>query len=219
MINSLKKSETIGERLKKQREQLGLTLIEVAHRIQAPPQFVQALEEDDYKRFPAKVYALGFFKRLLQELAVPDSEEWLKGFNNEWGVRMFRKTKEAVPLPENRGEEPYITPARLWTGMGILLFVVLLIFLSLRFTNFVTMPELNLEMPREQEVLEKPAVKIKGRTEKESQLTVNGRGIKIDGQGNFEEDIELVTGLNTLEFRTQNRFGKESKVVRHVLVR
>lgn len=219
MTTSLKKSETLGEKLKKQREQAELTLRETSRRIQASPRFLQALEEDDYKKFPAKVYALGFLKRLLRELATPNQDEWLKEFNNEWEVRMFRKTKEALPLPENRGEDPYITPARLWTGTGILLFISLLIFLGSRFGNFVASPELNLETPREQEAVAGGTVKVKGRTEKESQLTVNGREIKIDGQGNFEEDIELATGLNTLEFLTRNRFGKENRAVRHVLVR
>lgn len=219
MTTGLKKSETLGEKLKKQRERAELSLREASRRIQAAPRLLQALEEDDYKKFPAKVYALGFLKRLLRELAISNQDEWLKEFNNEWEVRMFRKTKEALPLPENRGEDPYITPARLWTGAGILLFISLLIFLGSRFGNFVALPELNLEAPREQEAVYGGMAKVKGRTEKESQLTVNGREIKIDGQGNFEEDIELLPGLNTLEFLVRNRFGKESRVVRHVLVR
>ena len=218
MTNGLKKSETLGEKLKKQREQAGLNLKETSRRIQASLSFLQALEEDDYKKFPAKVYALGFLKRLLHELAAPNEEEWLKEFNNEWEVRMFRKTKEAQPLPENRGEDPYITPARLWTGAGILLLISFLFFLVFKFSNFVASPELSLETPREQEAVEGGAVKVKGRTEKESQLTINGREIKLDGQGNFEEDIELLPGLNTLEFLARNRFGKESRVARHVLV-
>lgn len=219
MTNSLKKSETLGEKLKKERERAELSLREAARRIQSSIRLLQALEENDYKKFPAKVYALGFLKRLLRELAIPNPEEWLKEFNNEWEVRMFQKNKEALPLPENRGEDPYITPARLWTGTGILLFVFLLIFLGLRFNNFVASPKLNLESPAEQQEMEGPTVKIKGQTEKESQLTINGREIKIDGQGNFEEDIELLPGLNILEFLARNRFGKESKVVRHILVK
>lgn len=219
MIVGLKKTETLGEKLKKRRAELGLDLAEVARRIQISLRLLQALEEDKYEKFPAKVYALGFFKRLLNELVLTDQEEWLKEFNNEWEVRMFRKTKEVVPLPENRGREPYFTPTQFWTIAGILLFAALLIFLSLRFVDFVAPPELTLERPHEQEVAEKTTVMVKGKTEKESQLTVNGRGIKIDGQGNFEEEIETMPGLNTLEFRVQNRFGKESRVVRHVLVK
>lgn len=219
MTIGLKKTETLGEKLKKRREELGLNLAEVARHIQVSLHLLQALEEDKYEKFPAKVYALGFFKRLLNELVLADQEEWLKEFNNEWEVRMFRKTKEVVPLPENRGKEPYFTPTQFWTVTSFSLFAALLIFLGWRFVDFVTPPELILERPREQEVTEKVTVTVKGKTEKESQLTVNGRGIKIDGQGNFEEEIEVTPGLNTLEFRVQNRFGRESRVVRHVLVK
>ncbi len=219
MTVGFKKTETLGEKLKKRREELGLNPAEVARHIQTSLRLLQALEEDKYEKFPAKVYALGFFKRLLNELVLSDQEEWLKEFNNEWDVRMFRKTKEATPLPENRGKEPYFTPTQFWTIAGISLFVVLLIFLSLRFVNFVAPPELILERPREQETVGETKIMVKGKTEKESRLTVNGRGIKIDEQGNFEEEIEVASGLNTLKFHVQNRFGKENNEVRHVLVR
>ena len=153
MTNSLKKSETLGGKLKKRREELGLKLAEVARHIQISLRLLQALEEDKYEKFPAKVYALGFFKRLLNELVLTDQEKWLKEFNNEWEVRMFRKTREVVPLPENRGKEPYFTPTQFWITTGILFFAALLMFLSWRFVDFVAPPELVLERPKEQEVV------------------------------------------------------------------
>ena len=191
---------------------------EVARHIQISAHLLQALEEDKYEKFSAKVYALGFLKRLLQELALPE-EEWLKEFTNEWEVRTFRKNKAILPLPGNQRGVIYFTPLQLWMSFGIIFLAALLIFLGWRLSYFISSPELILKEPREQEVFTEPLVKISGRTEKESQLTVNGRSIKIDGQGNFSEDIEVGAGLHTLEFRTQNRFGKESKEVRHILVK
>lgn len=213
------KNETLGERLKKKREELGFKLSDVARHIQISSRLLQALEENSYEEFSAKVYALGSFKRLLQELAVTDPEAWLKEFDNEWEVRTFRKNKAVLPLPENKQKTIYFTPLVFWTMLGIALFAILLVFLGLRLGYFISAPRLILDKPQEQEVFEGPLVSVTGQTEKESQLTINGRGINIDGQGNFKEEIELGAGLHTLEFRVQNRFGKENKEVRHILVR
>lgn len=215
----MNKSETLGERLKKRRKELGFNLQDISRHIQISIDLLQAIEEDKYEKFSAKVYALGSLKRLLRELALSERDEWLKELDNEWEVRMFRKNKAILPLPENKQGGTYFTPIQLWTGLGIVFFIILLIFLSLRLGYFISAPELVLEEPGEQGVFENQLVRIRGRTEKESQLTVNGRSIKIDGQGGFSEDIEVGTGLHTLEFIVQNRFGKENKEVRHILMR
>lgn len=215
----MNKNETIGERLKKRREELEFNLQDVARRVQISSRLLQALEEDGYEKFSAKVYALGSFKKLLRELAVTDKEEWIKEFDNEWEVRTFRKNKIALPLPENKQKAVYFTPLVFWVMLGMTFFAILLAFAGLRLGYFVSAPRLILNEPREQEVFAESIIRVVGQTEKESRLTVNGRSITIDGQGNFSEEIELGVGLHTLEFRVQNRFGKENKVVRHILVR
>ena len=60
-----KEPESLGERLKKLRETAGFSRAEIARDIQAPSRFVEALEEDSYELFPAKVYALGFLKKFV----------------------------------------------------------------------------------------------------------------------------------------------------------
>ena len=219
MMPLKKESETIGEKIKKKRAELKLSLEEVAREIQAPVKYIRALEEDDYALFSAKVYALGFFKKLLETLAFEDKEGILKEFNNEWEIKMFRKDKVATPLPENRGKEPHFTPKRMWLLGGGILLLFFLVFLGSRFIDFVGSPEINLTEPQDQITLSEPLVRVRGNTEKEGHLTVNGREITIDENGNFNQEIELLPGLNALEFIVKNKFNKESKVVRYIFVK
>ncbi|QQG45337.1 MAG: helix-turn-helix domain-containing protein [Candidatus Sungiibacteriota bacterium] len=214
-----KDQETLGERLRKRREALGFTLKDVADEIQTAQKHVTALEEDSYDVFPAKVYALGFFKKILNLFGTENKEDWIKEFNTEWEIRMFRKDKTIAPLPENRGDGPYLTPARfglLIGGMGLLIF---LLFLVSQLQNFVGIPKLKVEEPGNQALLEVPMVRVRGSTEKEGRLTVNGRELRVDERGNFDETLELAAGLNALEFQTENRFGKVQKEVRYVIVK
>ena len=212
-------TETIGERIRKQREKLGISVHDLAQDIQAPQKFVEAFEEDRYEIFSAKVYAFGFLKKLLKAVKFENQESLLQEFSNEWEVRMFRKKKELTPLPLNRGSEPLVTPARLGIGIGGVFLVILLLFLGVRLFRFVGTPSIAIEEPKNESEYAGPFVRVRGRTEKESSLTVNGRELKIDESGRFDEEIEFGAGGHTLEFLSVNRFGKESKEKRNIVIK
>lgn len=219
MIKPKREAETLGERLRKHRESLRLTVKDLADELQAPQKYIQALEEDRFEVFSAKVYGLGYLRKLLPLLSIEDGKAVEREFSNEWDVQMFRDRKELRALPQNRGIRPWITPARLGLGGAGLLLLLFLALLGVRLFRFVGAPSLSLEEPQDRVVLTMPIVRVKGTTEKESKLTVNGRELTIDGAGHFDQEIELSAGLNALEFLVQNRFGKETKIIRYIVVK
>ena len=219
MLSRSQEPDTLGEKLRKKREVLGLSIEDLGHSAQISSKYIRALEEDDYDAFSAKVYAQGTLKKLLDKISYEDKERALSEFAGELDIRTFRKPKEVTPLPENRGDSPYLTPARVALGFGAVFFVAFLIFLGFRLTNFVGSPELNIFEPAKDSVINSPVVRVRGDARKESLLTVNGREIKIDADGNFNEMIEVAAGLNSLEFIVHDRFGKTSKEVRYILVK
>ena len=213
-----KKAETFGDRLKKRREELGLSVEEVAQEIAAPQKYVQAFEKNQYGEFSAKIYAIGFVKKLLIALAVPNVYPWIQEFSTEWDVAHFHLAKSPISLPHVQKRFFVITPQRaafISAGIG---FVVLGIFILNRFTTFIRPPKLIIDQPRDERIITIPYALVKGTVEKESHLTVNGREIRIDELGNFNEEIGLGAGLNTLEFIAENRFGKQTAAVRHIVV-
>lgn len=219
MSSHPKEFDTLGARLGAARENFGFKVEDIARMVQAAPRYIRALEGDDYEVFPAKVYALGFLKKVLKILEFKENDELLKEFSNEWDVRTFRRRKEITPLPENRGETPFLTSGRILLGMGVVACTTFLIFAGARLIRFLDTPRLYLQEPSDGVVLEEPVIQIKGKAEKESMLTVNGREITIDDAGNFDEKLELAAGVNALEFVVQDRFGKITQEVRHVLVK
>lgn len=214
-----KEQETLGERLRKRREALGFSINQLAREIQAPARFLQGLEEDNYEIFPAKVYAQGFLRKFLEVISFPETDNFLKEFDAEWEVRTFRNRRGISSLPVAKFSSMYFTPQRLGMIFGSGALFLILLMLGIQLLRFVSSPAIKLDGPEDRAVLEEPLVHVKGKTEKESQLTVNGREIKIDGSGFFDEMIEVGAGLNALEFLVKDRFGKETKVVRYVLVK
>lgn len=219
MLHRPEESESLGARLKQAREARQFSIKDLSHAVQVASKYIEAFEEDNFEVFPAKVYATGFFRKSIKILGVEGQEELVKEFNNEWDIRMFRKRKEAISLPENRGKSPIVTPRRLAWGIFILAMVALLIFMSSRVIHFLQNPALVIETPIGNTVATEPVIKIKGKVEKESLLTVNGREVTIDESGNFESEFELIAGVNALEFIVKDKFGKMTKEVRYVLVK
>lgn len=214
-----KNSESLGERLKRRREALNLTAENVAAEIQAPLKYIYAFEADDYRVFSAKVYALGFFKKILVVLACEDAAMLTVEFGHEWDIQRFRSQSEIKSLPENRGKTPYVTPLRVGIVLLGLCGLFILFFFGYRFAHFLLSPKLIIVEPKDHSQVFGPVIHVKGMTEKESRLTMNGREVNIGERGDFVDSVELGAGLNILEFIVKNRFGKIGKETRAVLVK
>jgi len=209
----------LGEQLKKRREALGWSIEELSHEIPIAPHYLKALEENDYDVFPAKVFALGFLRKVLTALAFENSEKFVKEFSDEWEAKYRYSPKELKPVPQNRGPESYFKPQNISIGISLLFFLLFAGYLSFRTINFVKLPSLSIDEPADKISVTSPVIRIKGRVEKESQLTVNGRALNVDADGNFKDEFELAAGVNTLKFLVKDKFGRENSAIRHVLVK
>lgn len=222
-VPEIKKLNSIGERLRRKREELGIGIKDLAGELQTSQRFVRALEEDHYEIFPAKVYARGFLQKIIVCLAMDEIKEerdsLLREFDAEWEIVKRRKENIPAIAPNIKKNAPTITPKRLGFIVVFAAISILLLFLALRISNFLKSPDLNIESPENKSVVYKPVIKVKGTGQRESQLTVNGREIRMDESGNFDEEIELLAGLNSLEFILQDRFGKEKREVKYVIVK
>src|SRR3990167_1277051 len=210
---------SVGGRIRARRKELRLEIESVSHSLHVPVRALEAIEEDEYEYFSAKVYALGVVRKLLAALAIADAEGIAREFSTEWDVKNYHAKRELKPLPENRGDAPVLTPKRIGAIVAILFLIALSAFIGYRLFSFLKKPQFVLESPKTREIrVSDRLVAVRGFVERESNLTVNGREIIIDSEGNFSGSVELRPGLNTLEFLATNRFGKMSKDVRFVYV-
>lgn len=208
---------SLGQRLRARREELGLTIKDIADGLQTSQNFVRALEEGLYKEFTAKVYARGFFLRLLTLLGITDDAASLVfQFEQEWEISMRSVFYKPTPGVQ---EVAHVTPLQIRRGVMVCVLLLLLSFLGFRLFNFLRAPALVIHEPFDQEARKsEPVMKVTGKGEKESRLTVNGRELRMAESGEFADTIEMLPGLNTLEFILENRFGKLTRVTRYVLV-
>lgn len=71
--------DTLGGYLKEAREEQGLTYEQLTAKTRIPEKHLQALEEEDYQRLPAKVFTKGFVRSYARTLGL-DEEEAVRRF-------------------------------------------------------------------------------------------------------------------------------------------
>ncbi len=212
------KEDALGQRMSAMREELGLSVEALARMIAASPKYIRALESGDYALFGAKVYALGVLKKMLAVMDTEDQHDLIRTLNNEWNRHLpgggQREERERI----EGARTFYMTPTRAGIILAAAALVLFVFFAGSRIIRFSAPPLLAVDEPRDTTAVGEPTISVKGRTEKESKLTVNGRELIIDSQGNFRETLQLQSGLNRLNFLSENRFGKQSEITRYVVV-
>jgi len=56
-----------------------------------------------------------------------------------------------------------------------------------------------------------PLATVKGKAEKATHLTLNGREIFIDKEGNFSESIAMLPGFSVVTLNAKDKFGKTAE--------
>lgn len=79
-------------------------------------------------------------------------------------------------------------------------------------------PPLSLFEPANNALIE-GSVRVRGRTDPFTKVFINEFESVSDKEGNFEEAIPFAKGFHVLEVVTKNRFNKEARVVRQIIVR
>ncbi len=85
--------ESIGERLKQTRESRKLTLKDVSIETNLAPTFIEALENEDFDKFPSETYVLGFLKTYSEFLKL-DSNEMIQLYKG------YKIGESATPIEE-----------------------------------------------------------------------------------------------------------------------
>lgn len=209
----------LSEQIQAWRMSVNMSVEEVAKQLSVRPQIIYAFEKGDYSVFPARVYAVGYLKRMIDHFSIPDSDALCDALKIEWEEKRGGVHGEIRALPHSSQKKWHITPRRFLGVCGCVLFLFFGWLLAVQLIGFTAAPRLHVDEPAIHAITDIPVMRVKGTTEKESQLTVNGREIIMNGDGAFDEEIELIGGVNTLRFFVTNRFGKSSEEVRYVVVR
>ncbi len=214
---SIGATDTLGERLKRVREELGFSVDEAASRSGISAKYIQTIEEGRYRDLPGTVYAKNFVKKYARLLEV--SEETAIGLFE----RELQVADKLSPAPSGAPATPVrvrarLTPEGIKWAVVLVLGIAILIYLGLEIRNFTAPPSLVVVSPPDQMTTTNRSVELQGTTAPEITVTVNGKVVLVDRQGQFREQLDLQDGLNTIIVSAQKKRGTATTVVRRILV-
>jgi hypothetical protein len=61
-------------------------------------------------------------------------------------------------------------------------------------------------------------ITLQGVTDPGAEITINREMVLTDKNGNFQKDISLKKGLNTLEIIAKKKYSRENIVIRQIIV-
>ncbi len=103
-----KQQQTVGERLKEKREQLSLSLDDVAGKLRIRKHYLQAIEEGHYSDLPPGIYAQGFVSLYAETLGF-EKAEMLKDFAKEFQTKQQKSVKPTFQVPASETGMPKLS--------------------------------------------------------------------------------------------------------------
>ncbi len=220
-IKKISNPLSLSESLKSKREEQGIDLFDAAKKINVSAKYLQALESGRLDFLPGEVYAKNFIKVYAEFLGF-NSAELISAYQSE--KKIYGKTSKIKnqefkkPIEKVSSTHFIITPKIFRSLLVALLAFICIAYLVTRVKAITDPPELVVDFPASDLVVNEELIEIKGRVEKEAVLEINGQKILVDQDGGFLETINLQKGINIIEVKAVKRHGRENKVYRQIVL-
>lgn len=207
--------ESVPEILKKAREDNELSLRDASAETGIKESYLEAMEKGAWDRLPRGVYTKNFVKEYALVLGL-NPVEVMEIFNSEMKQTVHDQKIFSRQTP---GIFSFlIFPKVLKNLLIFLLIFVCLLYLGFYVKNLLTKPELVLEYPAADLNITQDEIRVIGRSEPEAEITINGKTILNDPNGNFNHDVQLKEGVNTLTVTAKKKYSKINTITRKIVV-
>ena len=211
--------ETLGDILKKRREELMFDIEEVAAKLNIAPKYIEYLEEGRYDRLPGQGYGKTFLKSYSQLIGLYPSElcrlydEETKVFENVY------KRDDKLKFTSKISASKFLVLPKVFRILIIGIAVLILLgYIGYEINKMFAPPQLTITAPADNLITDDQFIEVKGNITDEAKVVINGKEILSDKAGNFSQIIDLQKGLNTIKISAQKKHGQERVVYRTVLV-
>ena len=203
-----------GSLLKTARLNRKLTYTQVSDQLKLPTSTIKALEDNSYKNLPPYTYLVGFIRNYAKLLNL-DPEKTIAVFKRD-----YKKTKKKIlptglTKPLNSSWQP-----NSFTRNIITILLVIFLFLSylgLSFYKLQKPPQLTIIKPENGQEVTSPVL-IKGKTDHDSTLTLNGKTVNLETDGSITTVFNGPSGAHELKLTSTSRRQKSTAKSLHLII-
>ncbi|MHB8903643.1 MAG: helix-turn-helix domain-containing protein [Patescibacteria group bacterium] len=207
-------NDGFGEKLRQARLFKNLRLEDIAKKINISAKYLNALEEENFDNLPSGLYRKNFLREYANYLGL-DNLELIKQLEvnsennssvNPFSKKILKKSKFLV------------FPKIIRNALLFLSVLICFLYLIFYFQRIISAPELTIVYPEKNLLIKETSIEIKGQTEKEAEIKINGELVLNNNNGIFLQAVNLKKGLNTITISAKKKYSKESIVTRQILV-
>ncbi|EKE25279.1 MAG: XRE family transcriptional regulator [uncultured bacterium] len=204
-------SLTLGERMKKIRNERRLSLSEISKSTRIQTKYLEYLEEGEYMKLPADVYVRGFLRSYAILMGLNECV-LIKQYEREKGIH--KNIKNISECETSNAPISFsslvITPKMIIIGAVVMLVASSFVYLYAQVNNFVSAPRLVIIKPADGLITDGNSTHLTGMAEKDAMVFVNDQKVLVSENGEFSEDINLRPGQNVISVKARSKFDKEA---------
>lgn len=184
-----------------------ILLSRVAEKTKIQEKYLQDLEDENYHKLPADVYARGFLEKYANFLGL-DAEPIISQYFRERNIALKIVNQEAhIPLSRLRMKRIIVTPKNIAISALALFFLLAVGFLFYHWSFMLSGPKLEINIAPDQ-ITQNSIFVLIGKTDAGNGLTINDKKIYIEKDGSFKTDLNLNEGENTINIYLKNSVGR-----------
>jgi len=211
--NLLEKPKNLGEKLKNARDKQHLSIDKIAKIVGIKKKYILLLENNDIYSLPGGLYAKKFIKKYSKFLNI-DQKEIDKDIEEKITNVQFKQSYFSYKkLAKKRF---LVFPRIIRAAIIIIIALVCLFYLGFYFNNLISPPKLTIIYPQENQSITTNPIIIRGETDPETEVYINGATVLIDNNGYFEKEITLKKGLNRVVVEAKQRYSRTNIKIRQI---
>ena len=217
----LESIESLGEKLRRHRITNGYTIKKVADSMKINARYLTMIEADEFDKLPPGIYTRKFLEQYAKFLNL-NPETVILIFEKEKNIYQKMQEVKAISVADNWFQKFYkflLRPTTLRYAFFFLIIAVVVAYLGVSVNKIFSPPELIIKNPQQTSLItSERRLTLEGITEREVDLTVNGKQVLTDEQGKFYLEIDLQKGLNVIKISAKKKYSQPREVYRQIIV-
>jgi len=208
-------NETLGEQLSSARKKRKESLKKISQELKINEKYLEALEKGDFNQLPKGLYAESFLKEYSFYLGL-NIQDVLELFQAE---KQDKSQNKKIFIQKSVQNQYFLSLPKIFKNLFIIVLVVLcLTYIGHYINNIISPPQLLISYPLNDLHTKNHSIIIKGKSDPEAEVNINGKKILLNQDGSFNLSINLKNGLNNINIIAQKKYSKKNIITRKVIL-
>lgn len=213
---SINPGGALGRDLRELRVKAGLSRADASQASKVSEGIITILEEERWAEISDPLFFEHMFRTYLRLYSV-QPQYYLEKYRTALNIKSrVRKAEDLLPRERVTWSDLAVW-SRVIAAAGLVIFAALIgAYVLFQIRAVTAAPSLTIDQPQEGERLAQPFAEIKGKTEPDAVVTINGQGAIVGDDGSFSLTINIPSGPTIIVIQAKKRRGKAAEETRHI---